>query len=103
MPRVVAVDPAGRERVLDAPSGATIQELARAADLPLECTCGGQMACATCHVVIDPAWFAELPPPSPEERDMLLLAARPRTTSRLGCQVRLGAELEGLRFTMIGE
>jgi len=103
MPRITAIAPGGRELALDAAPGSTIQELARAHDLPLECTCGGQMACATCHVVIDPSFFTRLPPPSPEEQDMLVLSVRPRRTSRLGCQVRLTAELEGLRFTMIGE
>jgi ferredoxin len=103
MPRVTAIEPGGREQTLEAEPGSTIQELARAHDLPLECTCGGQMACATCHVVIDPSFFGHLPPASAEEKDMLLLSARPRRTSRLGCQVRLTDELDGLRFTVVGE
>lgn len=103
LPRVVVTEPGVGTRTLVAPPDATVLELARRANLALEGTCGGQMACATCHVVIDPAWYGRLPEPSAEERDMLELAVRPRRTSRLGCQVRLGPELDGLAFTVIGE
>lgn len=54
------------------------------------------MACATCHVHVDEAWFARLPPPSPEEEDMLDLAASLAATSRLGCQIRMTPALDGL-------
>jgi 2Fe-2S ferredoxin len=103
VPKVVVTEPGGPARALDAPAGATILELARRENLALEGTCGGQMACATCHVVIDPDWYGRLPTPSAEEREMLELAVRPRRTSRLGCQVALTAELDGLAFTVIGE
>ena len=93
----------GSVRRLAAEPGTTIRELAQEAMLELECTCGGQMACATCHVVIDPAWAAKLPKPSVEEREMLELAVRPRRHSRLGCQVRLNTDLDGLAFTVVGE
>ncbi len=102
MPKVVVTE-GGAVRELDAPVGATILELARRESLALEGTCGGQMACATCHVLIDPDWYGRLSPPSAEEREMLELAVRPRRTSRLGCQVRLDAALDGLAFTVIGE
>jgi 2Fe-2S ferredoxin len=103
LPEVVVTEPGGTVRALAAPAGATILELARRENLALEGTCGGQMACATCHVVIAADWYGRLPEPSPEERDMLELAARPRRTSRLGCQVRLTPDLDGLAFTVIGE
>lgn len=102
MPKVVVTEPGGAVRALDAPAGATILDLARRENLALEGTCGGQMACATCHVVIDPAWYGRLPKPSAEEREMLELAVRPRRTSRLGCQLALTPQLEGLAFTVIG-
>lgn len=103
MPKVVVTEPGGAVRELDAPAGATILELARREHLALEGTCGGQMACATCHVVVDADWYGRLPEPSMEEREMLELAVRPRRTSRLGCQVRLTPDLDGLAFTVIGE
>ncbi len=54
------------------------------------------MACATCHVVVEGAWFDRLPGASAEEEDMLDLAAEVQATSRLGCQVRLTTALDGL-------
>jgi 2Fe-2S ferredoxin len=103
VPKVVVTEAGAGTRELNAPAGATILELARRENLPLEGTCGGQMACATCHVAIDPDWYGRLPQPSSEEREMLELAVRPRRTSRLGCQVRLTGDLDGLAFTVIGE
>lgn len=62
----------------------------------LECACSGIMACSTCHVIVDKAWFDATGPPSDDEQDMIDLAYGPRPTSRLGCQVVLTAELDGL-------
>lgn len=103
MPRVFVTELSGHVRELHAPEGATILELARREDLALEGTCGGQMACATCHIVVAPAWYGALPTPAAEEREMVELALRPRRTSRLGCQVKLNAALDGLAFTIVGE
>lgn len=62
----------------------------------LECACSGIMACSTCHVIVDQDWFKTVGAPSEDEQDMLDLAYGPRPTSRLGCQVVLSAELDGL-------
>ena len=103
MPKVLVTEPDGASRELDAPTGATILELARREDLTLEGTCGGQMACATCHVVLDADWYGRLPKPTMEEREMIELAMHPRRPSRLGCQVKVTADLDGLAFTVVGE
>lgn len=79
------------ERLLDA---------CQRAGLPLEGTCGGDMACATCHVVIAAADFDRLPPAAAEEEDMLDLVPDARRTSRLACQVRLVPELDGLALSL---
>ncbi|MBS1240427.1 MAG: 2Fe-2S ferredoxin [Proteobacteria bacterium] len=76
--------------------GTSLLEAGQAAGLPLEGTCEGQMACSTCHVVVDPEWFAKLKPASEDEEDMLDLAAAVERTSRLSCQVVLTRALEGL-------
>jgi 2Fe-2S ferredoxin len=62
----------------------------------LECACSGIMACSTCHVVLEPAWFAAVGPPCDAEQDMLDLAYSCRSTSRLGCQIVLTKELDGM-------
>jgi len=69
--------------------GATLLDVAQAAGQPLEGTCEGQMACSTCHVIVDPEDFAQLPRASEDEEDMLDLAAATTRTSRLACQIEL--------------
>ena len=62
----------------------------------LECACSGVMACSTCQVYVDPAWLTAVGEAGEDEQDMLDLAHEPRDNSRLGCQVRLSPELDGL-------
>ena len=80
--------------------GDSLLGVAQGAGLPLEGTCEGQMACSTCHVVVDPEWFAKLPPASEDEEDMLDLAAGVRRTSRLSCQILLNDSLDGLAVSL---
>jgi ferredoxin-2, mitochondrial len=82
--------------------GARLLDVAQAAGMPLEGTCDGDMACATCHVVIDPVDFARLPPAREEEDDLLDLAYAATRTSRLACQIRLTAALAGLTVRVPG-
>ncbi|MDF1585926.1 2Fe-2S iron-sulfur cluster-binding protein [Marinimicrococcus flavescens] len=86
----------GSRRSVEAAEGSSILEVARKAGIDMEGACGGSMACATCHVVVDEAWFERLAVASAEEEDMLDLAPDWQPTSRLGCQVRLTAALDGL-------
>lgn len=107
MPVVTFLLPDGTTHVFEAAEGLSLLEVARRHDLAIEGACGGAMACATCHVVVDDAWFDELPPASAEEEDMLDLAAEVEATSRLGCQIRLTRALDGLtvrvpRSTLLG-
>lgn len=69
---------------------------------PLEGTCEGQMACSTCHVIVDPADFGRLPPASEEEEDMLDFAAGVTATSRLACQIWLSDALDSLTVRIPG-
>ncbi|MCH2486580.1 MAG: 2Fe-2S iron-sulfur cluster-binding protein [Erythrobacter sp.] len=80
--------------------GDTLLRAAQAAGLPLEGTCEGQMACSTCHVVVDPEWFDCLKTASEEEEDMLDLAAGVRRTSRLSCQIDLREDHDGLAVSL---
>ncbi len=58
--------------------------------------CHGACCCSTCHVYVDPAWYARLPEPTDHELDMLEFAIDPKETSRLGCQIKITDELDGL-------
>lgn len=73
--------------------GQRLLDVAWAAREPLEGACEGVMACSTCHVIVDAADFARLPPASEEEEDMLDLAAHAVRTSRLACQIVLSEEV----------
>ena len=85
------------EKVIDAPNGISLLEVAHKNDIPLEGACEGSLACSTCHVIIeDENRFDELPEPSEDEEDMLDLAFGLTQTSRLGCQIMVNDELDGL-------
>lgn len=86
--RFVATDGV-RVREVEAAAGARLLDVAQADGQPLEGTCEGQMACSTCHVVVDPADFAKLPPAGEDEEDLLDLATHVTRTSRLACQIWL--------------
>ena len=84
-------------------SGTSLLDLAQSSDQPLEGTCEGQMACSTCHVIVDADDFAKLPHASEDEEDMLDLAAGVGRTSRLACQIVLDDSLDGLTVRIPGE
>lgn len=83
-------------RTVDAPDDARLLDVAQADGQPLEGTCDGDMACATCHVHVDPADFPRLPPASGDEEDLLDLAHNATRFSRLACQIRVTPDLATL-------
>jgi 2Fe-2S ferredoxin len=96
MPRVTFIDPDGTRHEIEAPIGATLLELAHKHNIDIEGACEGSLACSTCHVIVAPEWYKKLPPPSEDEQDMLDLAFGLTKTSRLGCQIVVTPELDGL-------
>ena len=66
----------------------------------LECACGGNMSCSTCHVILDGDYFAQLDPPCEAELDMLDLAYEPTETSRLGCQITMSKSIDEITVTI---
>ena len=86
----------GELKKVDAEDGLTLMEVARDNDLGVEGTCGGSISCCTCHIVIEKDWFSKVGPANPDEEDMLDLAVDLQPTSRLGCQIEVTPELDGL-------
>ena len=84
------------DKEVEAEAGQRLLDVAWAAREPLEGACEGVMSCSTCHVIVDSADFARLPPPSEEEEDLLDLAAHATRTSRLACQIMMSDKLECL-------
>lgn len=100
--RFISADGQAVSEVTGAP-GDRLLDLAQADGQPLEGTCEGQMACSTCHVIVDAADFARLPPATEMEEDMLDLAAGATRTSRLSCQIFLSVELNSLTVRVPAE
>ena len=96
MPRVTFIDPDGTPHEIDAPAGLSLLEIAHEHGIDIEGACEGSLACSTCHVVVDPAWFGKLDEIREDEEDMLDLAFGLTKTSRLGCQIILTDALDGL-------
>lgn len=93
MIEVTFISADGKTRqTVQATEGDRLLDVAQANGQPLEGTCEGQMACSTCHLIIDPADFAKLPDPVEMEEDMLDLAVAVTRTSRLSCQIFLREE-----------
>ena len=93
---VTFINVEGDSQVVHGVDGQSLLDLAQTVGQPLEGTCEGQMACSTCHVIIDKDWFDKLPSPVEDEEDMLDLATGARRTSRLSCQITLTPDLDGL-------
>ena len=100
MPRMTFIDKGGSERVVDAPLGLSVLEIAHRNKIDLEGACEGSLACSTCHVIVAEACFDRLEEPTEDEEDMLDLAFGLTHTSRLGCQIVITEELDGLRVTL---
>ena len=96
--RFVGTD--GTTREVSARAGERLLDLAQADGQPLEGTCEGQMACSTCHVIVDPADFGRLKPAREEEEDMLDLAVGATRHSRLACQIWIDGDWESLTVNM---
>ncbi|KAI0640480.1 ferredoxin [Trametes meyenii] len=87
-------------KTIEANEGDDLLSIAHEYDIDLEGACEGSVACSTCHVVIDPDHYDLLPEPEDDENDMLDMAFGLTDTSRLGCQVRLTKELDGMTATL---
>ena len=100
MPKMTFIKTDGTRVEVDAPVGLSVLEIAHRNDIDLEGACEGSLACSTCHVVIDPEWYDTLNEATEDEEDMLDLAFGLTRTSRLGCQIIMTEELDGLTVSL---
>jgi len=94
--KVTFVDKDGNRQDVDAPIGENILEVAHSNNIDLEGACEASLACSTCHVILEDEVYDRLEEPSEEEYDMLDLAFGLTDTSRLGCQIIVSKDLEGM-------
>ncbi len=104
VPKLIVVTREGEEREIMTDAGLSVMEAIRDAGIDeLLALCGGCCSCATCHVHVDPAFAAELPPLSEDEDDLLDSSSNRTETSRLSCQVTITDALDGLKVTIAAE
>ena len=103
MPKMTFIKPDGERLEVDAPIGLSVLEIAHRNKLDLEGACEGSLACSTCHVVVAAEDFDRLGEATEDEEDMLDLAFGLTHTSRLGCQIIMSEELDGLTVTLPAE
>ncbi|MBY0407667.1 MAG: ferredoxin family 2Fe-2S iron-sulfur cluster binding protein [Rickettsiales bacterium] len=100
MPKMTFVKADGSELNVEVPSGISVLEVAHKHGVALEGACEGSLACSTCHVIVDAAWYPKLKPATEDEEDMLDLAFGLTHTSRLGCQIMMSDALDGLKVSL---
>ncbi len=101
MPQVTFIAFNGKRHVVDAASGLSLMQAALDHNVPgIDGDCGGQCACATCHVFVESDWAARTGPRNAHEDEMLNFAAELRDNSRLACQIQLTDALDGLVVSM---
>ena len=101
MAKIKYIEFDGKEHEIEVSNGLTVMEGAVQNNIPgIDADCGGACACATCHVYVDENWFEKLNKIEDTERDMLDVAFEPNKFSRLGCQITVSDDLNGLVVKM---
>ena len=100
MTKIVFIIGEGEEKEVEGQEGLSLLEVAHQYNIDLEGACEGSLACATCHVIIDEKFYTKLDAPTEAEEDMLDLAFGLTHTSRLGCQIIIKQELDGIRVKL---
>ena len=96
MVKVNIIDREGKSQLLDAPTdmNMNIMEICKSYELPVEGTCGGMALCASCQVYLESD--TALPEQGDSELAMLDQAFHVKDNSRLGCQIRITEEIDGI-------
>eukprot|EP00542_Grammatophora_oceanica_P021305 CAMPEP_0194040348 /NCGR_PEP_ID=MMETSP0009_2-20130614/12369_1 /TAXON_ID=210454 /ORGANISM="Grammatophora oceanica, Strain CCMP 410" /LENGTH=169 /DNA_ID=CAMNT_0038683465 /DNA_START=142 /DNA_END=651 /DNA_ORIENTATION=- len=90
----------GSKRNVEARAGESLLQVAHRHEIDLEGACEGVCACSTCHLILPMDLYDNLPEPSEDEEDMLDMAFGLTETSRLGCQIIVTEDMDGIEFEM---
>jgi len=97
LPRVIFIDTDGNETEVEADAGKSVMEAAVENNVPgIDADCGGMCACATCHIIVEEEWFTVTGPRNDNEEAMLGFLPDLNERARLGCQIKLSEEMDGL-------
>ena len=101
MAKVTYIEHSGTSHVVEVANGLSVMEGAIKNNVPgIDADCGGACSCATCHVYVDENWVGKLTPADETELAMIDYAVDQRENSRLSCQIKITAELDGLIITL---
>ena len=101
MPKITYVEFCGKQHAVEVPLGTSVMRGAVDNGIPgIDGDCGGECACATCHVYVEEAWLAKTGARTETEEALLSFADGIQTNSRLGCQIRMTDALDGLQVRM---
>jgi 2Fe-2S ferredoxin len=100
MPTLTFILRDGSRKSVEAQPGHTLLEIAQNNGLDVEGACEGSLSCSTCHMIIAADWYKRLPEASEEENDMLDLASGLTRTSRLGCQLIMQKDWDGMEVRL---
>lgn len=103
VPKVTYITPSGEEVVVNTEEPNLMQAAVKSGVDGILGDCGGVCVCATCHVHVEPEWMEKVGPASEAELGMLELEDATNERSRLGCQVKLTPELDGLVVKVVGQ
>lgn len=101
--RLKVIDQNDNEHEIETAATGSLMEALRELEYGVAAICGGMCSCATCHVYVAPDWVGQIPEQHSDERELIAELQHRRETSRLSCQVRLDAGLDGLRVTLAPE
>jgi 2Fe-2S ferredoxin len=96
MAKVIFIGRDGVRKEVETAVGTSVLQAAHAGDIDMEGACEGSLACSTCHVIVDEPWYDKLPAASAAEEDMLDLTYGVTRRSRLGCQITVTKDLNGM-------
>lgn len=101
MAKITYIESNGKEHVVEVADGLSVMEGAVKNLVPgIDADCGGACACATCHVYVDEKWLSKMPTKQDMEQTMLDFANDVHDNSRLSCQIKVSAALDGLVVRM---
>jgi 2Fe-2S ferredoxin len=104
MIKITFIEPDETRKQVEAEPGFSLMEAAtRNGVQGIAAECGGQCSCATCHVYIEGDFFEKVGAPRDDEEDMLDFSDLRKPNSRLGCQVELSDDLDGIVVRVVGE
>ena len=97
MATLTLIEHNGTQHTVGIEPGKTLMELATENAVPgIDADCGGGCACGTCHVIVNPEWFAATGTAQDDELQLLSMTPEREDTSRLACQIEATADMHGM-------